>query len=503
MMDPSTLPPSPPSPPDDTPGMECEGGKTPRSRRQSKKKDKRAAEKAAAAAQHEFVRQLTSLQLPHMPNMSMDAMDQLMENVNNGRVEPPTLRILVVADIDLASASALAESALAASEQEQGDSSGGAHSNGIRDSNNSINFGSGGERRNSAGGGRRGDDKPENLLNRVDLCIACGPFCREEDLRQYYQGRQRRRHFQRTSAYASPASLGGAYAHNQSRAARSSMYPPSGFGHGGAARNSYNNSASHNHYSNQQHHHSHPAANHIHHQQHPFRRTREETAALEGLMTAALSQLESIVCRVVFVPGRSDPVSTITSSSSGSNNNHNSSSSMFNGTNPASSGNNSNSYYNQLFYTKERRLTPNSRNIHRHWMPLSPGLGCGGLLYMDWQKLQQPPPLEDDDDDDDDDSSSRSSILEESSTTFHDDGGNPVPYPPGGGGGGGPDDIPDDMPPMADHSETTTQHYSERAQQYGCVFHCLLCLSCVPNEHEMVNQQPRRTLGHAVLDSIV
>ena len=100
-------------------------------------------------------------------------------------------------------------------------------------------------------------------------------------------------------------------------------------------------------------------------------------------------------------------------------------------------------------------------------MPLSPGLGCGGLLYMDWQKLQQPPPLEDDDDDDDD-SSSRSSILEESSATFHDDGGNPVPSPPGSGEfGSSTDDIPDDMPPMADHSETTTQHYAERAQQYG------------------------------------
>ena len=89
-------------------------------------------------------------------------------------------------------------------------------------------------------------------------------------------------------------------------------------------------------------------------------------------MTAALSQLESIVCRVVFVPGKTDPLTTITSSVS------------------------------SLAYTKERRLTPNSRNIHQNWMPLSPGLGCAGLSFLDGQRLlqQQPPPLEDGDDED-------------------------------------------------------------------------------------------------------
>jgi hypothetical protein len=116
-------------------------------------------------------------------------------------------------------------------------------------------------------------------------------------------------------------------------------------------------------------------------------------------MTAALSQLESIVCRVVFVPGRTDPITTITSSSDNSQ--------------------------NPFSYTKERRLTPNSRNIHQHWTPLSPGLGCAGLLYLDWQRLQQhPPPLEDDDtheeddDDDDDDSESSSVLVDDSSFSY-------------------------------------------------------------------------------------
>jgi hypothetical protein len=56
-------------------------------------------------------------------------------------------------------------------------------------------------------------------------------------------------------------------------------------------------------------------------------------------------------------------------------------------------------------YTKGRRLTPNSRYIHQHWIPVSPGLGCAGLLYLDWQRLQQPnpAPLEDGDEEDDDD----------------------------------------------------------------------------------------------------
>jgi hypothetical protein len=78
----------------------------------------------------------------------------------------------------------------------------------------------------------------------------------------------------------------------------------------------------------------------------PFFRSREELAALEGLMTAALSQLESIVCRVVYCPGWEDPLTV-------------------------------------LQPRNVKRLTPNSRNLHQQWLPLAPGLGCAGLFYLD------------------------------------------------------------------------------------------------------------------------
>lgn len=149
------------------------------SRRSSRKK--REAE--AAAAQLELNRQLASLQLPHMPasimsfseaeaglpHISMNDGDSSTNSYtasprrssyNNTPSEPPTIRILVVADIDLESASALAESALSSTT----------------------------------------DASQENPLQRVDLCIACGPFCQEDDLRNYYQGRQRRRHMTRHAA---------------------------------------------------------------------------------------------------------------------------------------------------------------------------------------------------------------------------------------------------------------------------------------------------------------
>jgi hypothetical protein len=78
----------------------------------------------------------------------------------------------------------------------------------------------------------------------------------------------------------------------------------------------------------------------------PFFRSREESATLEGLMTAALSQLESIVCRVVYCPGWQDPLTVLQPKAI-------------------------------------KRLTPNSRNIHQQWLPIAPGLGCAGLFYLD------------------------------------------------------------------------------------------------------------------------
>ena len=277
----------------------------------------------AVAAEDLLRQQLADLQLPHMPPATTASV--------SSSPDPPTLRILVVADVDLASASALAESALSSSSS----------------STNSATI----------------DEK--NPLHRVDLCIACGPFCREEDLRGYYRGRQRKRHLTKYSNlhHSSPSSP---YLQHNSHPSLSSSSTYGRHRHNnhhnqGKVTTRRNNNNKNNGFS------------------YPYKRTQEETAALEGLMTATLSQLESIVCRVVFVPGHTDPITTITTSSSSS-----------------------------CSYRKERRLTPNSRNIHQHWMPLSPGLGCAGLLYLDCQKLQQPSPLDDDDDDEGEDYSESS-----------------------------------------------------------------------------------------------
>ena len=142
---------------------------------------------------------LGSLQLPHMPWGDQPAM----------------VRILVVADVSLLSAGDLAEYAI--------------HN-------------------------RRED------FERVDAILACGPFCRPEDLRPYLINPN-----QRTD-------------------------------------------------------------------------TPELQAALTGLWTAALSQLESIECRVVYVGGPNDPD-----------------------------------------IEERQRLTPNAVNVQHQWMPLVAGLGCAGL----------------------------------------------------------------------------------------------------------------------------
>lgn len=180
-------------------------------------------------------RRMAGLQLPHMPeNLSTSPEDK------GNSPSLPTIRVLVVADLDLPSAAGLAEYTL--------------------------------QQRNQVFD-----------ASRIDLCIACGPFSRDEDLRAYQSRRQRKK----------------------------------------------NNKTV---------------------QQSPFVRSREETAALEGLVTAALSQLENIVCRVVFCPGSTDPISTIL---------------------PGEDG------------REKLRLTPNARNIHQQWLPLAPSLGCAGLLYLE------------------------------------------------------------------------------------------------------------------------
>ena len=158
--------------------------------------------------------------------------------------EAPSLRILVVADIHLKSAEALAEHAL----QNQ-----------------------------QLGGGN------------IDCIIACGPFARDEDIRQYLQGR---------------------YCWIQRK---------------------------------------------------PREWSRQETAALEGIMSSILSQLESIVCRVVYVLHPTDPLTTQCPSKE---------------------------------YSREHiRLTSNSVNIHEQWLPLAPGIGCcgfGGITSRQHKRLYGP-----------------------------------------------------------------------------------------------------------------
>lgn len=71
--------------------------------------------------------------------------------------------------------------------------------------------------------------------------------------------------------------------------------------------------------------------------------TPELNCAKEGLITGALSQLESIVCRVIWIPSvEHDPIT--------------------------------------LLKNSMLRLTPNSRNVHNQCLPLARGLCCMGMV---------------------------------------------------------------------------------------------------------------------------
>jgi hypothetical protein len=180
---------------------------------------------------HEELDLLSNLQLPRMP-------ESLQE-------ERPALRILVVADVDLQSTSALAEYALW-----------------LQNDENAASIDA-----TDIGGGN------------VDMVIACGPLVRNDDLVPYLNPRARKRLQQQQQQ-----------------------------------------------------------------QQHSDRRTPELEAAMEGVITACLAQLETIACRLVFVPNaRTDPLAT-------------------------------------QIHT-HHHWTPNSRNVHQQWLPLAPGLGCAGSAY--------------------------------------------------------------------------------------------------------------------------
>lgn len=178
---------------------------------------------------------------------SEEDIQTLLSQLRLPRIHPsnnenhPSLRILVVANIDLTSAAALAEHALQPNARDE------------------------------IGGGN------------VDVIIACGPFCNDEQVRSRYLTGRNRNNTRRRQAYE---------------------------------------------------------------------RSREETAALEGLVSATLAQLESIACRIAYVPHPSDP-STL------------------------------------MNEQKHLRLTPNSINIHSHWLSLAPGIGCCGYAGISLlQRLQ-------------------------------------------------------------------------------------------------------------------
>lgn len=234
---------------------------------------------------------LASLQLPHMPmpenlNSSHDHEDAHTRPVHSPST--PTICVLVVSDVDLSSSSALAEYALQQKRY------------GVFDA------------------------------TLVDLCIACGPFCRDDDLDDYRKGGRNNY----SSSKSATSRRKTPFQHKPVNQDLTSSTGDLDQSSGTAQYRSCDWSRT------------------------PFFRSNEENAALEGNMTATLSQLESIVCRLLFCPGSSDPLTTFSPSAT----------------------NQSQLKINRQQYD---RLTPNSRNINHLWFPLAPGLGCGGLFYLD------------------------------------------------------------------------------------------------------------------------
>ena len=95
----------------------------------------------------------------------------------------------------------------------------------------------------------------------------------------------------------------------------------------------------------------------------------ELTCALEGLVTGCLSQLESIACRVMWIPSTDRDPSTLWS--------HNGNSNPFLGNVPSFHRRGLDERHGDD--EREKRLTPNSRSVHRQSLPLAPGLSCCGF----------------------------------------------------------------------------------------------------------------------------
>ena len=101
----------------------------------------------------------------------------------------------------------------------------------------------------------------------------------------------------------------------------------------------------------------------------------ELTFALEGLVTGCLSQLESIACRVAWIPSTDrDPSSLWLHHGTNTPIVASSASALSSLLRPSRYGR-----YEELQHEGEKRLTPNSRNIDRQSLPLAPGLSCCGL----------------------------------------------------------------------------------------------------------------------------
>ena len=102
----------------------------------------------------------------------------------------------------------------------------------------------------------------------------------------------------------------------------------------------------------------------------------ELTFALEGLVTGCLSQLESISCRVAWVPSIDRDPSSLWSHQQQHYHHKKDNNTVF-----ANGHSSLRRSLNEPFddHKGEKRLTPNSRNIDRQSLPLAPGLSCCGL----------------------------------------------------------------------------------------------------------------------------
>ena len=299
--------------------------------------------------QKEIAEALASLNLPQMPTFpsssaaSASASSPSSSSAAAAAQQPfptvePTITILVVADLDLLSASALFEYTL------------------------------------------------EHQLS-VDLCIACGSFCRDEDLHPYMRGsssstlqqqqqqQQQQSHRHRGTAAQGTNNAVGDPQHPQHRRGnghRRGDGEDGGAIDGGTAGPFGSSGGDDEAHLLQEEEHAQPPDGWS---STPLFRTREQTAALEGLMTATLSQLENIVCRVVYCPGSSDPLTCLI------HHQHLRETAV-----PVPSQEPQIQQSTPVHHPppqQPRRLTPNSRNLHQQWLPLAPGLGAAALLYLD------------------------------------------------------------------------------------------------------------------------